>query len=304
MSSYTTQRCILLLLGMMLSLSDADYNPDFQPTAITICPAEYNGFLPSSDCKKYISCWNGEQKFEVECPKGQLFQIDAQNCVDEPLVICRGIIMNSNAPIDIVSDVICSTVETGQQGLADCSGFAVCDSGFVMGMVVCEEGSLYDESTESCSVDKTECGPSIAIPADDLVVTVSTPKDEQPTGKFYPNWATKKCDEKTSTQGLGVYYSYYDSRIACCSHNFISSIGELESCIGSTMEELFAESSDQFPEGTGYIPEWESSSCVVHTVDGDSASWMKATIKSKKWECCFEYMSWNLLQCISSDASR
>ncbi len=295
---------------MMLSLSDADYNPDFHPTTTTpICPAEYNGFLPSSDCKRYINCWKGEQKFEIECPEGQLYEIDAQHCVDESLVSCRGILMNSNAPvqIDIVSDVICFTVGTGQQGLADCSGFAVCDSGFLMGMVQCEEGSMYDEVTESCAVDKTECGPSTTIPADDQadypVVTVTTTPDE-PSGKFYPNWATKKCDEKTSTNGLGVYYGYYDSRIACCSHNFISSIGQLESCIGSTLEELFGESSEQFPEGTGYMPAWESSSCVVHTVDDDSASWMKATIKSKKWECCFEYMSWDLLRCMSSDASR
>ena len=65
----------------------------------------------------------------------------------------------SNATLlDVVGDVICSALGTGtgQQGLPDCSGFAVCESGFVMEMVQCEEGSMYDESTESCSVDKTE----------------------------------------------------------------------------------------------------------------------------------------------------
>jgi len=296
-TSYTTC-CRIHFLGMMLSLSNADYNPDFHPnpTSSTICPAEFNGYLPSSDCKKYYNCWKGEKKFEIECAEGQLYQIDAQHCVDETLVTCQSVIMNSNndpLQLDIVSDVICSTVGTGQQGLSDCSGFAVCDSGFVMEMVQCEEGSMYDESTESCRVDKTECGPSTAA------------DDDEPTGKFYPNWSSKKCDEKTSSHGLGVYYGYYDSRIACCSHNFISSIDQLESCIGSTLEELFGESED-FPEGTGYVPEWGSgsSSCGVRTVNDDSAAWMKHTMKSKKCECCFEYMSWDLLRCMSEEASR
>uniref|UniRef100_A0A7S1CRF1 Chitin-binding type-2 domain-containing protein n=1 Tax=Skeletonema marinoi TaxID=267567 RepID=A0A7S1CRF1_9STRA len=230
MISYT-RRCRHLLLGMMLSYSNADYNPDFHPN-----------------------------------PNG-----------------------NNATLLDVVGDVICSALGTGtgQQGLPDCSGFAVCESGFVMEMVQCEEGSMYDESTESCSVDKTDCDPAA----------------DEPTGKFYPNWSSKKCDEKTSSNGLGVHYGYYDSRIACCSHNFISSIDQLESCIGTTLEELYGES-EEFPEGTGYVPEWgSSSSCVLHTVDGDSEAWMKDTMKSKRYECCFEYVSWDLLTCMS-DASR
>ena len=210
--------------------------------------------------------------------------------------------MNGNVPtqIDIVSDVICSTVGTGLQGLSDCSGHAVCDAGFLMGMVQCEEGSMYDESTQSCKFDKTECEPS-TTPADDPADhPVITPDD--PTGQFYPNWAHESCDEKTSSHGLGVYFNYFDSRIACCSHNFISSTDQLESCIGSTLDELFG-GAEQFPEGTGYIPEWEDGSCVVHTVDGDSAAWMKDTMTSNKSECCFQYMSWDLLRCMS-DVSR
>eukprot|EP00986_Skeletonema_menzelii_P001071 scaffold289_cov144-Skeletonema_menzelii.AAC.7 len=212
----------------------------------------------------------------------------------------------SHSTADIVSDVICSTLETGtgRQGLPDCSGYAVCESGFMMEMAQCDEGSMYDESIESCSVDKTECGGPPPTtddePADD-------PDSDEPTGQlFYPNWSSKKCDEKTTRQGLGVYYSYYDSRIACCSQNFISSIDELESCIGSTLGQLYGESDEEFPDGTGYVPQWGSiSSCVVHTVDDDSDSeaWMKDVMKSKKYECCFEYVSWDLLQCMEGDAS-
>jgi len=282
------------------STATADYSPDFQANNpnTTICPVEFNGYLPSSDCKKYYNCWKGEKKFEIDCADGQLYQIDAQYCVDESLVTCQNILSSDNSLLqnDIVSDVICNSIVlgTGQQGLPDCSGFAVCESGFVMEMVQCEEGSMYDESTESCSVDKTECA------TDD-----QDNNDEEPSGKFYPNWSTTKCDEKTSSQGLGVYYGYYDSRIACCSHNFISSIDLLESCIGSTQEELYGEAED-FPDGTGYVPEWtsDSSSCVVHTVDDESAAWMKDTMKSKKSDCCFEYMSWDLLRCMMSDVSR
>ena len=232
MMKSNTPLCRLLLLGVILSLSNAEYNPDTRR-------------------------------------------------------------------MDIVSDVICSNLDTGtgRQGLPDCSGFAVCDSGFMMEMVQCDEGSMYDESIESCSVDKTECGNG--PPADD-------PDSDEPTGQlFYPNWSSKTCDEKTTSQGLGVYYNYFDSHIECCSQYFRSTIDELESCIGSTLEELYGES-EEFPEGTGYVPQWGSvSSCVVHTVDDDSDSeaWMKDVMKSKKYECCFEYVSWDLLQCIEGDAS-
>lgn len=290
MTSYRPRwRRRLLFLGMLLTHSYADYNPDSFQGSTTICPAEFNGYLPSSDCKKYFNCWKGEKKFEIECAEGQLYEVDAGYCVDASLVT------SCNAPLqnDIVSDEICSTVVTGRQGLSDCAGFAVCDSGFVMEMVQCEDGSLYDDSTENCSVDKTSCGPPPPTNADD-----------GPSGKFYPNWSSQKCDEKTSSQGLGVYYGYYDSRIACCAHNFITSIGQLESCIGSTLEELFGEA-EEFADGTGYVPEWGSSaSCVLRTITDDSAAWMKHTMKSKKCECCFEYLSWDLLRCMMSDASR
>ena len=297
MTSYTPRcyRRLLLLLGMLLLSANADYNPNQGSTiTTTICPAEFNGYLPTADCKKYFNCWKGEKKFEIACPEGQLYDTGAGYCVDESLVT------SCDAPtlhLDIVSDQICSTVGTGKQGLSDCTGFAVCDSGFMMEMVTCDAGSLYDESTENCSVDKTSCGPQSPPP---------TTGDEPSSGsgEFYPNWSTKQCDEKTSSQGLGVYYGYYDSRNACCSHNFITSIQQLESCMGSTLAQLFGEP-QEFPDGTGYVPEWGGSgSCVLHTISDESAAWMKHSMKSKKCECCFEYMSWDLLRCMTSDASR
>lgn len=227
-------------------------------------------------------------------------------------LLCRllllGVILSlSNARrLDIVSDVICSNLErgNGQQGLPDCSGYAVCESGFMMEMVTCDEGSMYDESVMGCSVDKTVCGdePPADDPDDDE--PADDPDDDEPIEQlFYPNWSTKQCDEKTSSQGLGVYYNYYDSRIACCSKHFIASTEQLENCIGTTLEELYGES-EEFEEGTGYVPQWGSvSSCVVHTVDGDSGSetWMKDVMKPKKYQCCFEYVSWDFLQCMEGD---
>ena len=83
----------------------------------------------------------------------------------------------------------------------------------------------------------------------------------------------------------------------------LSSEGSLSFLSLDVLRDLFGESED-FPEGTGYIPEWgSSSSCVVHTVNDDSEVWMKDMMKSKRYECCFQYVSWDLLTCMS-DASR
>ena len=149
-----------LLLGVLLSTScRADWNPDIVPPDTVLCPAEYNGFIPSQDCKKYVNCWAGERKYEIECAERQLYSFDAQHCVDESLVRCRGIILNSEhiGPIDIVSDEACSTIRTGQQGFADCSGYALCVDGFMMERTQCEEGSMYDSVHGTCRLDKTEC---------------------------------------------------------------------------------------------------------------------------------------------------
>jgi hypothetical protein len=294
----SSQSAFLGLLLLLLSTCRADWNPDIVPPDTVLCPDGYNGFIPSQDCKKYVNCWAGERKYEIECAEGQLYSFDAQHCVDESLVKCRGIILNSEhiGPIDIVSDEACSTIHTGRQGFADCSGYAQCEGGFMMERVQCEEGSMYDSAHGTCRLDKTECEPDTTSDNSPPV----TP-DNEPTGQFYPNWATTKCDEKdANNEGLGVYYGYYDSREACCSHNFISSITQLESCMGGNLDEFFGDS-EQFPDdsNTGYIPDWSSNSCIIQTVDVDSAAWMKDTLKSKKYECCFHYLSWDFLRCMN-----
>lgn len=308
---------------MLFSRSSADYNAESNlRTTTSLCPVGFTGFLvASSDCKKYVSCLDGELKDEIICPEGQLYDMEKEGCVDESSAHCRGIVVNNEntaAQIDIVSDELCSTVITGLQGLPDCLGFAVCDEGFMVQLVQCDEGSMYDASVEDCSVEKTECGPVKTESTDTQVKTTATTDEpagkvtatdeptekvtaNESTGKFYPNWASKKCDEKNSNHpGLGLHYDYYDNLVACCSRNFISSIDQLESCIGSTLEEFFGgESAEQLPEDSGFIPNWGSNSCVVQKVEGASAQWMKDTLRSKKWECCFEYLSWDLFNCMS-----
>ncbi len=297
----------------------------FDPMSVAPCPPDFSGFIPLENCTSYMYCWNGEFYYDISCPDGLKYDDKLGYCDLEEFVACTpetlvsNVFPNVDSSTDIISDASCPNFHHGRVSVENCTGYVNCVNGFETERVMCAEGQFYDIKSNSCEDSSivSECSrrgtTTSTIPPPEAasftttttaigtgtVVTTTPALFPNGTSLYFPDWQKKKCVEKDELNiGFGDWYSYYESIYHCCAMNFLNSLNVFKNCLDFDIEILEQPSSPtagQNHNQHSFYPDWLNRKCMQE----NPPHWVHSILKSKKYECCFEFFAWDFINCVA-----